>query len=251
MLRAWLRRIVKEEIQNLRGTPPRPRWEGYRPLDEIRGGLFHWVPVPFNGRRVWCELRCLNATQLEACGDLSIVGPDVGQRPTPKQMIDVRNIQEKLADAVLCRPTLEEIFDLVTGEDRVVARMRGELAELQNVDLSPLPADKRKELEGEIERLELFVGYLLPEDTIGFLTSWALGTDVSDVKLLSGEKLVAAASLAARCHDRPSDHISGAFTDRDRADIDRAALLEYDEYLRKARAAKEGKTTWIGGGRGR
>src|SRR5574344_2853504 len=61
--------IVKDYIEPKSTTAP----DGYNPLDKIRDGLFHWVCVPFNGTYIWCQLRCLNATQLDACGAVTLI----------------------------------------------------------------------------------------------------------------------------------------------------------------------------------
>jgi len=73
MIRKWLGALIDEKIlERMQGASAIEPPEGYNPLGKIRGRLFHWVAVPFNGVDVYCELRCPNATQIEQCGDISV-----------------------------------------------------------------------------------------------------------------------------------------------------------------------------------
>ena len=76
-----------------------------------------------------------------------------------------------------------------------------------------------------MDRLELFTGYILPGDTMLALTNIALGMNVSDIKKVTKEKLIAAYSKARLYNGKPSDYIPGIFTDGDRANIDDYATM--------------------------
>lgn len=246
----FVERAVSREIDRRLADVKRiqPK-EGYNSTEAIRGALFHWVLVPFNGIPVWCKLRCLNQTQLEACGGVSLVnilGEVTKKTPTARDMIDIRNRQEEIAKATLVVPSFDEIMKIITDEDTVVSRTRSEIEELKKIDPKTLPASKRKEFEDELFNLEISVAYLLPEDAMGFLTSWALGQDISDIKSLTADQLFNAAVLATRGNDNPTDHISGCFTDRDKGDIDSAA---WGEFNRRREQEKKGERKWIGGGK--
>jgi hypothetical protein len=82
----------------------------------------------------------------------------------------------------------------------------------------------------------MFLGYILPENTLLFLTQWALGLDVSEVKRLTRDKLLEAGVWAKRHHGKPHEYFQGAvFTDRDRNEIDQAAdWLFWNTYERRA-----------------
>lgn len=224
---------------------------GYHPLEVIRGALYHWVPVPFAGSVVWCKLRTLNRTQMEACGSFALVA--LGEeKPDPDRadLIDMRNSQEALVKASLMEPTYEQLEELIYGEDHIMARNRAELDELEDMadKAEEMPSQERAEIDEEIHRLRLMTAFILPEDTFGFVTAWALGVDVSDIKKLSRDQLYSAAVLANSGKDNPSDHLSGIFTDRDREEINVTAWSIY--YERNGGKGSRGDSMrWIGGPR--
>ena len=251
MLKKRIQNLINKELdaRTIKDRPGLPI--GYNPLEAIRRGLFHWVLVPFNGVDVWCELRCLNATQIRSCGDYSNILPKGSKEITRQNLIDLRNYQEKLIRLCLNRPTYDEIFKLVLNEDFSVKEKREELEEIKKIDLSQLPIKEKIELEKRIEEIELYIGFILPEDTFGFLTSWINGNDISDIKKLTDEQFLEAAILAVNGHDNPSDHFTGVFTDHNRMDIDKYAWNCLAEYQKNkgieihAKAAPKGRV--IGG----
>lgn len=255
MFKPLIRRLVAEELDRRAAdippsvSPP----AGYHPLEAVRGAVLHWIPVPFNGRSVWCELRCLNASQQDACGSVTLL--DVGRRkeaPSRDDLIDMRNTQERLARAVMCRPSFDEVVSEIAGKDLVITRMQRELNDLKATDLSSLPESVAEGLRKDMDRIELYLAFLLPEDTLAFITAWALGADVSDIKSLSRAQLLEAAILATNGHDSPHDHIEGRFTDRDKGDIDKAAWSIFREHQEDQESSKKAGTRWIhSGSRGR
>jgi hypothetical protein len=228
-----------------------PLPSGYNPLSVIRGGLFHWVAVPFNGVDVYCELRCLNATQLETCGNITNIMNDDGKVKTNftrEEMLEIRNYQENLAGGVLNKPTFDEIGTLIDKEDFVIKNKRAELAELKE-QAKTLTGKQKDEVDNDISRLELFLGYVLPTDTMIFLTQWAMGNDISDIKKISREKFIEAASLAKIAGKDPTDYISGVFTDYNKKEINIYAWNVYSEYMELKKHEHTGKYKWFFGGR--
>ena len=222
--------IVKDYIEPKVESPQ----DGYNPLNKIRDGLLHWVAVPFNGTYVWCQLRCLNATQLNTCGAVTLIDIVKEHKTSSKdfdKFIEIRNIQESLCREVFNNPTFAEIEKLILGEDNVLKSKKEELEKIKKTDLSGLTDEQKKEINSRIDKLELELGFLLPEDTMSFCTAWGLGIDVSDIKKLSEEQLRDAAILATRGHDNPTDHISGQYTDRDKEDINMRAWSIYEDYM--------------------
>lgn len=217
--------------------------EGYNPLEQIRLSMYQTIPVPWNGKRVWCKLRCLNATQIRACGDYSnIVGKnDKNKELTEREIIEFRNYQEKLIRAVMVAPTYEEVEKMVDVEDTVLQGYKKQIEEIKKTDRSTLSSKEKADFQERLDALELFAGFILPEDTFGFLSSWANGNDISDVKKLTDDELLMAATLAKSGHDNPHDHISGVFTDANAKDIDLAAWGAYAEYMEKAEAVAKAK----------
>lgn len=241
-------RVIDRRLADVKKIQPK---EGYNSTEAIRGALFHWVLVPFNGIPVWCKLRCLNQTQLESCGAVTLINllqdATANVVPSPKDMIGIRNTQEEICRQVLINPSFDEIMKIITGEDLIVARTTAELEDLKKIDPKTLPASKRKELEEELFRLELAVAYLLPEDALGFLTSWALGQDVSDIKKVSEDQYLRAAILAEKGGDNPTDHINGCFVDRDKGDMDMCAWNVLAQH--RERNKKGSERNWVGGGK--
>jgi NifU-like protein involved in Fe-S cluster formation len=241
--------MVREELESriIKDSPGLP--VGYNPLEAIRGGLYHWVQVPFNGVFVWCELRCLNATQVRSCGDYSSIVRGITKEITREQMIELRNYQEKLIIACMNRPIYNEIASLVDENDFVISEKRKELEEIKQIDLSGLPAAQREELTSRLADAELFLGFILPEDTFKFLIEWVNGDSVSDIKKITDEQFLEAAILAENGKDNPTDHLSGVFTDHNRQDMDRYAWKVYADYLknRQIEIKTKGRRKVIGG----
>lgn len=223
---------------------------GYNPLAKIRGSLFNWVPVPFNGMSVWCKLRSIDSVKQNACGAVTLIDliNESSGVSSLSHMVKIRNIQELLAKEVLVKPSFDEILSIVNEDDIVYLQSKKEIQELEMVDVKSLSPTQRKELEERLDRLRLCIAFILPDDAMGFLTSWALGVDVSDIKNVTKEQLINAAILASRNGNAPSDNLSGVFTDRDKGDIDSVAWQLLDEE-RKNKAEGQTKSKWIGGGR--
>ena len=240
-------RAIDRRLADVKKIQPK---EGYNSTEAIRGALFHWVLVPFNGIPVWCKLRCLNQTQLEACGGVTLIelitGVTEKKNPDVNDMIGIRNTQEAIAKQVLVTPTFDEIMKIITEDDMVVTRTRAEIEELKKINPKTLPATKRAEFEAELFKLEIAVAFLLPEDTMGVLTAWALGQDVSDIKTVTEDEYYKAAVLAERGGDNPTDHLNGCFTDRDKNDMD---LTAWTVLNRRREKEKKGERKWVGGGK--
>jgi hypothetical protein len=246
-------RAVERELDrraNLNGHGGHALPTGYLPLEVIRGAMLSWVFVPFAGVGVWCELRTLNSTQQEACGAFSLIDTDEEKTKPPRAaLIDMRNGQERLARAVLNRPRFEEIETMLLGVDFVAADKRRELEAIKKIDLSSCSAEEKAEIERDTMALELSLAFFLPEDTLDFLTRWALGVNVSDIKKLNRAALLDAAILATNGHDSPHDHISGTFTDRDAADIDKTAWSVYIQDQEEKKGLRNGVNWVFGGGK--
>ena len=148
-------------------------------------------------------------------------------------MIDVLNIQEECCKAALNRPAFEEIEQAIYGKDRALERNRKRLKELEEEIETVKNEAARRELRMELDKAELFCGYILPDDTMLALTNIAIGADISDIKKLTKEKLIAAHGKARLYGGRPSDFVPGLFTDGDRQNID-----DYSVWLGSEEEAK-------------
>jgi hypothetical protein len=234
MFKPLIRKLVTEELEKrLVKTDRALLPQGYNPLEVIRGALFHWVPVPFNGTQVWCELRCLNASQILSLGNYSNIEVKGGKKPTKEQIIELRNYQEQLIQGVMNKPSFDEVANLVGEQDFVIREKRKAIEELKKTDTTGWTEKQKADLQSDLINLELFVGYLLPEDAFGFLSSWANGNDISDIKKLADDQLLEAAILAENGNDNPHDHVPGVFTDHNQRDIDVRAWAVYNEHQKK------------------
>jgi hypothetical protein len=224
-----VRREVEKQLAEISVKPEAILPKTYAALPEIRRGMYRHVYVPFGEAHVWMELRSLNATQIQECGDIALIEIVVKKGTAGRaEALELRNTLENLAKAVMNSPTWAEFEALVYGRDNVIRERRAELAALKE-RVEADPALERR-FRGEIESLEVFVGYLLPENTLHFLAQYALGLDVSDVKKLSSDKLLEAAVWARRHTGKPHEYFEGAvLTDRDRNEIDNAAAVLYFE----------------------
>jgi hypothetical protein len=200
--------------------------EGYHPLPEIMGKLYDWVFIPFRGAEILVEIRYPRSTQLPEVDKLYAIIDQQKKEPklTRQQMIDVMNIQEECCRAVLNRPTFDELEKEIHGKDRVFETNRKRLEELR-LKLKDVKDNQKFELQQEINKLELFTGYVLPDDTMTALTNIALGIGLSDIEKLTKEKLIIAYNKARLYNGKPTDYIPGVFTDGDRQNIDDYATL--------------------------
>lgn len=212
---------------------------GYNPLPSIKGALFEWLYVPFNGQRVLIKVRYPNYTQLSAGGfDYGRIFLDADKaRPlTDEDKLRVLDAQEYAAKCVMCSPTYEEFEALVCKEDNAIAKRKAKLAEIKEKLKSPeLTTAQREAFTREFKELEFFVGILLPNDTMSALTRIALGADVSDIKKLTREALEQAACKAEIYGGSPHTYLSGVFTDRDAAEIDAVCFGIIQELKEKSK----------------
>jgi len=229
-------------------------WNGYNPLEKIRGGLFHWVAVPFAGTDVFCELRCPNATQIEQCGDITNITLEIEKnkdyKPSYEELIKIRNYQEELCKITFNKPTFDQITTLVGKHDFVISEKKKELAEIikrfeENKD--QMTEVEKNNINEKIKAIELQIGFILPTDTMAFITWWAMGNDISDVKKITKQSFLRAASLAKIHHKAPTDYLSGVFTDFNKIEIDNYAIVILEDYLQEQEIVNSTKQKWYRG----
>jgi hypothetical protein len=231
-----VRQEVEKQLAGISVKPEAILPKTYAALPEIRRGMYQYVYVPFGESHVWMELRSLNATQIQECGDISLIETvEKKGKHNKTEALELRNTIENLAKATMNSPTWAEFETMIYGHDNVIRERKAELAALkERVKAEPA---LEKQFGAEIESLEIFLGYLLPDDTMNFLARYALGLDVSDVKKLTADRLIEAAAWAKRHNGKPHEYFEGAvLTDRDRTEIDAAAAVLYHEkYEKKGR----------------
>lgn len=245
-----IRQAVSQEIDRRLADIPKPVNPpvGYNPAEVIRGAMYKWVQVPVNDLVVWMELRTSNASQLDACGAVSLVDWFKEHKEYSRQdMIDLHNKMESICKATMNNPTFDEVASMVTKKDFVFSAARLELERLKSIDLTGLTATEKAYIDERIEEKELFLAFILPENTIDFIVRWATCGDVSDIKKVSKEKLLEAALLAKNQGGKPTDYISGVFTDRDLPDLNKAAMIVLYEFEESKKIEKNANgKKWIG-----
>jgi len=226
MFEKLIKAAVEKELDRRTVRPDKKlTLEGYHPLPEIMGTLYEWLMIPFRDAEILVEIRYPRSTQLPDIDKLhAVIEEKKTTRLTRQQMIDVMNIQEECCRAVLNRPTFEELEKEIYGKDRVLETNKKRLEELR-AQVKQVNSNARYELQSEIDRLELFTGFILPDDTMIALTNIALGVDVSTIKKVTREKLLSAYSKARLYSGKPSDYVPGLFTDGDRQNIDNYATM--------------------------
>jgi len=232
---------------------------GYNPIEKIRGALLHWIAVPFNGYNIYCQLRCPNATQIEQCGDISNIVDEKLQKDNIKkleydELIAIRNFQEALCKVTFNIPTYDHIVSIVGEYDFIISEKRSELKAIENKyneNKDTMTEIEKSEIESNIKTLELELGFLLPDDTMTFITKWATGNDISEIKKINRENFLRAALLAKRYNKAPSDYISGIFTDYNKIEIDMYSVSVLADFEKEKQIERESKHGWFLGGRGK
>jgi hypothetical protein len=226
---------------------------GYNPLEKIRNRLFHWCAVPFNKVDVWCQLRCPNATQIEQCGEMSNITLDQNEKDYEyNYLIKIRNYQEALCKLVFNNPTFNNIVKMLGDYDFAISEKRNELERIKKQyeeEKGRLSGIERETIELKIRTINLEIGFILPDDTMSFIVNWAMGNDVSDIKRITKENFLHAASLAKIHGKAPTDYLSGVFTDYNKIEIDTYAIHVLEEHIKEHEMVNKGKFRFLGGGK--
>jgi uncharacterized protein YutD len=252
-----INKTLDERLKGVKAFNDSASFTGYNPIEKIRGGLFHWIAVPFNGVDVFCQLRCPNATQIEQCGDISNITLDVknGKKMGYEEIIQIRNYQEALCKITFNVPTFDHIAEVIGRDDFVISEKKAELEKIKGQyeeNRNKLSEVEKKSVELKIKTIELQLGYILPDDTMAFVTRWAMGNDISDIKKITKEIFLRAAYLARAHNKAPTDYISGVFTDHNKREVDAYAIKVLEDYLSEQKVIQEGKGKkyqWFLGGR--
>lgn len=222
-----------EKIDIQKNSPP----VGYNPIAEIRRAMFHEICTPFQGTPVWCYVTCLNSIQIQSCGDISCLCFDEkGKKPDLIECIKIKNIQENLVKLTLVKPSFDEIISMITKENFIISEKKKMLEKInEEINSANFSNSEKRKLQKKAEEIEFHIGFLLPDDTMSFLTSWALGIEITDIKKITRDILLDAAIMAVNGKNNPSDHISGVFTDFQKEDINKHGWYLYKQYLEDKR----------------
>jgi hypothetical protein len=183
-----------------------------------------WLLIPFNEAEMLVKVRY--PSSIQNTDKLKAVFEAIKeQKFNRNEIIEYLNMQEECCKATMNRPTFSELEKEIHGKDKIREKNLKTLEELR-AKLELVKNDFQKQLiKKEIDELELCCGYSLPDDTMVALMNIAYGIGISDIQKLTKEKLLTAYSKARLYGGKPSDFISGLFTDGDRQDIDDYATL--------------------------
>lgn len=211
------------------------------------------VCLPWNGAEAWFKICMLNATQMQSCGNFSLLNfpkedaENLSEDEILEEVRDIKNTQENIFKLCLSSPTFDDIIEMYKATD-VWKRIKKKEAEIKDL-VAQLPEGTEKdEFQRELDRYEIFQGFVFPDDFSDKLTTVMYQKHNSDILRVSENMLLQAAFLAERGHDNPHDHISGLFTEFHRQDMDKHAWYLLSEYREKQKTDKDTNgNTWYRG----
>ena len=211
------------------------------------------VCLPWNGAEAWFKICMLNATQMQSCGNFSLLNfpkedaDKLSEDEILEEVRDIKNTQENIFKLCLSSPTFDDIIEMYKATD-VWKRIKKKEAEIKDL-VAQLPNGAEKdEFQRELDRYEIFQGFIFPDDFSDKLTTIMYQKHNSDILRVSENMLLQAAFLAERGHDNPHDHISGLFTEFHKQDMDKHAWYLLSEYREKQKTDKDTNgNTWYRG----
>jgi len=212
--------------------------------------------VPWNGTPIPCEIYMLNTVQIKSCGDFNVIEKALKDSDEKKlsdedeldAIIRIKNTQERLMKLALVHPTYDELVEYL-GQTEVFKRIHETIEKIES-DLQKIDKKnpERKVVEQELELARINLGFMFPDDFMATITAIVLQRDNSDIQKVSHDMLLEAACLAEKWHDRPSDHISGIFTDFQKQNINRMAAVVLQEFRKDQETAQKGGSAWMRSG---
>ena len=133
---------------------------------------------------------------------------------------------------------------MITKSNFNVSEKKSELDKINKLINSESEKEKSnkkeiRKLQKLADKVEFYLGFLLPDDTMNFIASWALGLQITDIKKLSRDMLLQAAIMAVNGHKDPTDYLSGVFTDFQKIDISKHAWCIYNKYMEDKKREKD------------
>jgi len=218
-------------------------------MEIIKANTEFLVALPWNGKPAWFKIFMLNATQLSACGNFSVLptmiqeDEKLSESEHMAMIKELKNTQENVFKLALASPSFAELSDMYDATD-TLKRVRKTL--IENAEkLKELPDDDpdKAQLEREQEMYVMFTGFTLPDDFTETLIAIIYQRNNSDILKTSEDMLLRAAFLAERGKNSPHDHIHGNFTEFHQTEIDRHGwylLSKFREEQEIERSAKKG-----------
>lgn len=224
--------------------------QGKSALEVIRDNTEFLLALPWNGAIGLFKIRMLNAAQIRACGNFTTLRFDEDERKkeiTLDEIVEIKNVHEKLIRSALVSPTLDEIYEILHASDKhkeiqeSIKRIKENIRTLKTME-------EVEEEEKELEYCEIQLNYMLPEDFTGALVSIILQRDNTDIRKVTKDMLFEWAVLAERGNNNPADHVGGGiFTDFQKEEINKYAWIELNEYREREKSVNSGNKRWIRG----
>ncbi len=210
------------------------------------------VVAPWNGKPIAVTIRMLDSVAISSCGNFNTVAgsimteKELSKEPDIKQMIEVKNIHERLLKLALVHPTFEELEEILIEKDYF--KQTKKRIEKIKKDIEEVESEvEKQELLKELDSAELAIAFVLPADFTTYIVTILMQQEATDINKLTRDMLLSAGFLGEKYNTRPSEYLSGVFTEKQKADIDLTALTLVSEY-RNNQNIEKGKTHWIRGG---
>jgi hypothetical protein len=240
-------------------TPP----VGFNPLPAIMNATTEWLMIPWGPKNEFVEVKYNSLAGLlqfdEKGGVINVsqlfVNEYKADSMSRADFVQLMNIQENIAKATLNNPTYEQFEAEFLKHDNTLKGIRAEIKELgAKLEKAP-PSDSRAALRAKLDNLELLAGYILPHNTMAFLTKVALGIDVTDTRKLTKQIVHDAYERVLQYGGKVTEYIpAGVYTDVVKDEIERVAQgvfweYEHDEHPKTFDAlCKKYGVKWTGGG---
>jgi hypothetical protein len=203
-------------------------------IEAIRAAEFQLIAAPWKKTIIFVTVRKLSATQIMACGNFSLIETEEYQRekarPTNwKRYCEYAEQTAKICRASLVSPTYAQIFEVI-GKKAFNEEARARFIEIKKEISEMQRGPARQELEKQNEATRVLWEFLLPEDFVSAIVTYALDSENEVIKSLTDDILLELAILAEKGHDNPSDHLDGKLSAFNKIDIDRCAMYALYKY---------------------
>jgi len=214
------------------------------------------VMLPWNGNYIPFKLRMLNSTQMKACGDFSVVSIaneeqeqdnalDIDKGEQFKNILSLKNTQEKMLEMALVSPTFDEICNILNASDLIIS-IRATLAKCDEAikTATDLTMEQTAELVKRVEDYKLYLAFLYPEDFIGAFVQYIVQREHTDIDIISRKILLEVGLSADKFGGRPSDFLEGNFTEYQKQDMDKASSSIVFQYREDEKTENNAKDKW-------
>jgi len=210
------------------------------------------VIAPWNGKPIPITIRMLDSVSMTSCGEFNTVSGVVNEKETTKfdmeSVVKAKNIHENMLKLAMVHPTFKELEDHLRSKD-FYNNAKKEIEEIEKL-IDKLTNEKDKEKHRSVlERLELSVSFIMPEDFTSYIVTILLQREATDINKLTRNTLLQSGFLGEKYNNRPSEYIEGTFTEKQRVDIDVTALTLVADYREQQKMDNgKGGMKWIRGG---